>query len=132
MPRGICVTGDLPIIQVDGPFSSITASPTKKHPQFAAQNATGASTCTFVLKGSRQKTANKGRRNSAARGCQRRFPAAVLPFLLCDRNPLALALADQLFLELSEGPHDTQQQIRQHATTPPRQQLLLPRLLFQP
>src|SRR3982074_2700553 len=67
MPRGICVTGDLPIIQVDGPFSSITASPTKKHPQFAAQNATGASTCTFVLKGSRQKTANKGRRNSAAR-----------------------------------------------------------------
>src|SRR5258705_3308703 len=64
MPRGICVTGDLPIIQVDGPFSSITASPTKKHPQFAAQNATGASTCTFVLKGSRQKIANKGRRNS--------------------------------------------------------------------
>jgi hypothetical protein len=67
IPREICVTGDLPIIQVDGPVSSITASPTKKHPQFAAQNAIGASTCTFVLKVSRQKTANKGRRNSAAR-----------------------------------------------------------------
>jgi hypothetical protein len=52
------------------------------------------------------------RRNSAARGCERRFPAAVLPFLLCDRNPLALALTDQLSLELSKRPHDTQQQIR--------------------
>src|SRR5258707_13732488 len=46
------------------------------------------------------------------RGCQRRLPAAVLPFPPGDRNSLTLALADQLSLELSKRPHDTQQQIR--------------------